>query len=264
MTEEKLLELGKNIDQLIAVHDINNLMAWYEWVHKPVTIYKTPECFALTMPDVSMEVSDWGVWKGAQAVTYLFGTVMKEHPIGTMFDHGLMTPYIEVSGDLETAKGTWYSLGVETQVDSEMTPHAFWSAGSYSVDFIKENGIWKIWHMKWWRTFRASFYKSWVEGFDDMMTGPPHKHSFDNAPITFFHPYDPHTSREPFPCPPEPYEAYEGTMSDWMFGKYKEQYFKNNTPVSQFEFAHNGKKAGEIKNNPSASYFTEHTETTDW
>lgn len=82
-------------------------MGRYEVVHNPLTMWRTPiDCFALTMPDVSMEVSDWGVWVGAEAVQYLFGTVMKEEPVGTMFIHTLATPVIEVAGDGQTAKGT--------------------------------------------------------------------------------------------------------------------------------------------------------------
>jgi hypothetical protein len=89
-----------------------------------------------------------------------------------------------------------------------------------------------------------------------MMTGPPHDHPFTTEPITFFHPYDPYTAREPFPCIPLPYEEYDGDMMSWAFGEYKESYFKDNTPTSQFEFAHK-RKAGVITNNPSAYYFTE-------
>jgi hypothetical protein len=88
------------------------------------------------------------------------------------------------------------------------------------------------------------------------MTGPPHEHPFKNEPITFFHPYDPYTAREPFPCAPAPYKTYEGDMMDWAFGEYKEDYFKENTPISQFEKAHK-RPAGVISNNPSAHYFTE-------
>ena len=248
----KVEQLEHNLERERAVHEIEKLMARYEVVHNPLLMYRTPEVFALTMPDVSMEVSDWGVWVGAEAITYLFGTVMKEEPIGTMFIHTLATPCIAVAGDGQTAKGIWHSPGFETQVDAQKVPHGFWCWGSYSVDFIKENGVWKIWHMKWWRTIRCDYYKSWTDCWQDIMTGAPKVHSFETEPITFFHPYDTLTAREPFPVNPKPYETYEGRLQDWSMGEFTE-FFPGMTATSAFEFAHGfapGKPTRE--NNPSA------------
>lgn len=245
--------LEKELEREKAINEIQKLMGRYEVVHNPLTMWRTAEdCFALSMPDVSMEVSDWGVWVGAEAVTYLFGTVMKEEPIGTMFIHTLATPVIEVAGDGQTAKGIWHSPGFETQIGADGVPHGFWCWGSYSADFIKENGVWKIWHLKWWRTFRTDYYKSWTDSWKGIMTGPPKVHSFETEPITFFHPYDTVTAREPWPVNPQPYESYEGKMEDWTMAEFKE-YFPDMTPTSAFEFAH-GKKPGtaDPTTNPSA------------
>ena len=84
--EALLQSCQRELERLQAVNEIQKIMGRYEVVHNPLTMWRTPiDCFALTMPDVSMEVSDWGVWVGAEAVQYLFGTVMKEEPVGTMF-----------------------------------------------------------------------------------------------------------------------------------------------------------------------------------
>lgn len=48
-------------------------MARYEVVHNPLLMYRTPEVFALTRSDVS----DWGVWVGAEAITFF-------HPYDTV------------------------------------------------------------------------------------------------------------------------------------------------------------------------------------
>jgi hypothetical protein len=107
--------------------------------------------------------------------------------------------------------------------------------------------------MKWWRTFRCDYYKSWTDCWKEIMTGPPKRHNYKTEPITFFHPYDTVTAREPYPVNPQPYETYEGKMSDWVFGTFKDEYFKDATPISAFEFAH-GKKPGAIENNPPRIY----------
>jgi hypothetical protein len=56
-----------------------------------------------------------------------------------------------VADDGQTAKATFTSLGFEDG----------WCYGMYANSYIKINGEWKIWHMKWLRCFKTNFYKSW-------------------------------------------------------------------------------------------------------
>ena len=249
--ETRMVEIERRVARQDARAAIQNLLGHYETIHCPKTMHRTPEVFALTMPDVSMEVSDWGRWVGPDALTYLFGSVMREELIGTMFVHTLATPIVEVAGDCQTARGVWASPGHETQV-SPRGPQAFWCWGSYSADFVLENGTWKIWHLKWWRTFRCDYYRSWSDDWDSVMTGTRKKHPFNPEPSTFFHPYDPKTQRWPFPYTPQPYDTWDddNTM-DWAFGPYKDEYFETRTATSEFEFAH-GRRCGLTRNNFSA------------
>jgi hypothetical protein len=105
-----------------------------------MTMYLTPETFALSMPDVSMEVSDWGKFVGADAIRFQFGEMMKEELTGCMFDHYVATPIIEVAGDGKTARAKFDSPGHETQVDGKGGHKAFWCWGSYSAEFIVDSG----------------------------------------------------------------------------------------------------------------------------
>jgi len=65
--------------------------------------------------------------------------------------HTQETPVIEVAGDGKTAKGLWYSIGqsVRGTVDAsgKTSVGTGWMWEKYGVDFIKENGKWKIWHL---------------------------------------------------------------------------------------------------------------------
>lgn len=65
--------------------------------------------------------------------------------------HTQETPVIEVAGDGKTAKGIWYSIGlaVRGQVDEDgnTSVGTGWMWEKYAVDFIKEDGEWKIWHL---------------------------------------------------------------------------------------------------------------------
>ncbi len=60
-------------------------------------------------------------------------------------------PIIEVAGDGKTAKGMWNSNGpgLNTSVrDGKLVVSGMWFWRSYYVDFVKEEGKWKIWHIQ--------------------------------------------------------------------------------------------------------------------
>jgi hypothetical protein len=65
--------------------------------------------------------------------------------------HTQETPVIEVAGDGKTAKGLWYSIGIGVRAnvnsDGTYTKSTSWMWEKYAVDFIKEDGKWKIWHL---------------------------------------------------------------------------------------------------------------------
>ena len=67
------------------------------------------------------------------------------HPIGT--------PCIVVANDGKTAKATFTSLGFENG----------WCYGKYANSYIKIDGKWYIWHMKWLRCFKAPYSIGWAD-----------------------------------------------------------------------------------------------------
>jgi len=90
--------------------------------------------------------------------------VKENEGIGDMVIHLLTTPYIEIAGDCNTAKGLWCvpSVNVEIGSDGEPVPVTIWEKDE--ADFIKEDGQWKIWHFHQWVQFAASLDKSLVDG----------------------------------------------------------------------------------------------------
>jgi len=65
--------------------------------------------------------------------------------------HTQETPVIEVAGDGKTAKGIWYSIGLAVRgsvdADKKTSVTTGWMWEKYAVDFAKEDGKWKIWHL---------------------------------------------------------------------------------------------------------------------
>ena len=242
---EKLVEKhSKDAEKQKIIQECTKILVMYESVHTPDLMHRTAEeVFALWCDDVSMEVSDWGVFTGPKSVKYLFEVIMFEDQIGTIMEHHLDTPYIEVAGDLQSAKATWWSSGMESVFDPSRTDltdkqaKCVWSWGKYAIDFARnpDTGEWRIWHLKWFRTFRVNYYKSWIDDWKQMniSEGFPKGNVAEKmasagvtkSPTTFHRPYRVDTMRHPFPWPPKPYETYDGSFS-WWWGEedFKQRY----------------------------------------
>lgn len=74
--------------------------------------------------------------------------------VGQLLLHVTTTAIIEVADDGQTAKAFWYSPGMIAE--SGQSANTIWEA--YGVDFVKENGEWKIWHLHMFTDFMGSFY----------------------------------------------------------------------------------------------------------
>ena len=74
--------------------------------------------------------------------------------VGQLLLHVTTTAIIEVAEDGQTAKAFWYSPGMIAESGS--TGNTIWEA--YGVDFVKENGVWKMWHLHMFTDFMGSFY----------------------------------------------------------------------------------------------------------
>jgi hypothetical protein len=121
---------------------IVNTMSLHFWYH------------ATNMNDVEMEKA-WSkradcVWaqnggfvKGRDAIQNYYGKhVDPASAKGSSAWHPQLSPVIEIAGDRQTAKGIWYTIGVVGAY-----PNGNWMLERYGVDFVNEDGQWKIWHM---------------------------------------------------------------------------------------------------------------------
>jgi hypothetical protein len=86
-----------------------------------------------------------------QMVSKLFPeveNVEENEGVGDLVMHTLTTPVIEVAEDRETAQGVWMSIGLASRVGQDGKPQyvEFWE--KFGVDFVREDGEWKIWHFQ--------------------------------------------------------------------------------------------------------------------
>ena len=67
---------------------------------------------------------------------------------GCMVNHRVSTPCVVLADDGTTAKGTWYSMGVECNGAPDGSSKCVWYYIKVCADFVKEeSGQWKIWHL---------------------------------------------------------------------------------------------------------------------
>jgi hypothetical protein len=235
MAEKSLEEMVRRLNN---IHEIQNVMSRHEYYHT-AGLHKEEleQIWAQRTPGVSWESGDLGKFEGIEAIRkiYVGGKEMlgktnlkgmrelfpeikdeeKNKFIGTMNVHMLTTPVIEVAGDGKTGKGVWMSPGHVTQLMSGKLT-ACWMWEKYAVDFVKEDGKWKIWHFHVYTDFMTPYEKSWIENSLGPRLPPTFPPDFpkSNKPITTDYPqYSPFTTPKNEPRPPEPYETFEDTFS---------------------------------------------------
>jgi len=110
--------------------------------------------------------------------------------------HTQETPVIEIAGDGKTEKGMWYSIGLAVRAtvaaDGKTTIGTSWVWQKYAVDFVKEDGKWKMWH------FLAIMDQAPLE-------------SGSGAPATYV--WNPTVAPKINPRFPEPYYTFSETFS---------------------------------------------------
>jgi hypothetical protein len=121
---------------------------------------------------------------------------------GILWYHTLNSPIIEVAGDGKTAKGLWMSFGTVTGPGgTSMT--AQWTCESYGIDFIKENGKWKIWHLRLFVYFYSNVDDHWYNTSENQAY---------SATGEYYPGYSLYTIASS-PKIPEPYDTWDNTFS---------------------------------------------------
>jgi hypothetical protein len=62
--------------------------------------------------------------------------------------HTYHTVMVELAGDGQTARYLCYDHGHQTDPQPDGTAKGYWTSGHLLADLIKEDGVWKIWHIK--------------------------------------------------------------------------------------------------------------------
>ncbi|MGD1117897.1 MAG: nuclear transport factor 2 family protein [Dehalococcoidales bacterium] len=167
--EVRVKTLEKELQRLKDIEAITRLQRIYGYY---LTTFMNDELISLfsESPETSLEWPE-GTYLGKSGVKISFGNSNKD--MNPEFMHQLMQiqGVIDVAEDGKTARGRWWGFGAMAMPKSErinQTPmdegvaQAF-ACGVYENEYIKEDGIWKMWKIKWVPLFRATPVEGWVK-----------------------------------------------------------------------------------------------------
>lgn len=250
--ESKLARVDHDAQVALDRGAIENVFSNYMYLHNAFHDEDIKSLWAKRgTPGMSAQYSNLGVYTRYESImAYHSG---RPDPVGKLIFHYTTTPSIQVAADRQTAKGLWIAAGVEsglmTSAQAAQAPNylleqndpggadvhgkkvwAHWVQMKYGVDFIRQDGQWKIWHFRCFEISRARFDRNWISlaaevqdssrnakfNADLMYLGDDGKPVFmppvDAPPKTLAYPYRPDGRIELQPSLPVPYDTFGHTF----------------------------------------------------
>lgn len=138
--------------------------------------------------------------------------------VGALHVEGVTTPLIELAEDRESAKGLFYVIGA--QFDYGLSGwEACMSWGRLGVDFIKEDGKWKILHLVFAEDINAPLGAGWIDEKKPRAMHPifgklgDYKFPEPNVTRNVHERWHETRPLREFPSMPVPYDTFAGTFS---------------------------------------------------
>jgi hypothetical protein len=213
--EEKNKKFEQALERLQAVVEIQNLMSRHEYLIYARLNEQIPnEIYAKKALGVKVEMH-WGIYEGIEGLQKLYAFFKTfqgvQDPVGYLCMHALTTPIIEVAGDEKTAKGLWITTGrVLGHKEGNLQSLSPWNKNA--VDFIKEDGQWKVWHR---RVYKIIIHQESLdpEIFSKSKPMQVSKEFKPDRPSTYNSSYNPNSFTKNVPAPPESYETWDDSMA---------------------------------------------------
>jgi hypothetical protein len=212
--EARVRKLEAQNARLSDYNEIMKLQALYAHYINLNASEKIVELFA-NSDEVEIEVSNKGVLVGRTApVRWRFGDSpnpdRSEQPRapGQMSMHVSDNPVLEIDPTGVHARAVWLSPGISTlrlARDGGVRVTGMWNWGKYEMEYLKQNGKWKILKLRYHQIFLTPYDKGWtVESDDPDTTRERVKPDRPSAP-DFYNPYHVDRSNSMAPPPPDPY-----------------------------------------------------------
>lgn len=156
--------------------------------------------------------------KAANPEEFADKTVEEIFGVGSLDVNNMTTPIIELADDMQTAKGLWYYMEGDTNYDATgIATYHHW--GWVGVDFVLEDGTWRIWHMVNAEDLNFRAGTTWVEKAEPLPVLPEYAALADvklpepNVPAEVYEAWHNRRKAVDFPGVPQPYDTFADTFS---------------------------------------------------
>jgi hypothetical protein len=215
--EAEVVRLRSQVAELASAKDcldIWKLQSLYSHLYHVGRRRDVPALFAQKTPGVMLEMEDSGVYEGLESVTRFWNTVFDDARIGAghLAVHMAVNPVIEIDPSRTRAKGLWHSHGY-CSFAVEGVLKQFLCMGKYDMEYVKEDGQWKILRFVYRQAFMCPYERGWVdEPVAASLAGSPD--NVPDKPTTYYLPYSRYRRNVFGPPPPEPYSAEPTPQQD--------------------------------------------------
>lgn len=126
------------------------------------------EILPLFTEDCKVEISSLGVYVGKSRVKELFQDILGKGPAlsdekglahGRLYNHFILQGIVDIDSDGQGASGRWRCF---MQI-AEYGVKALWGEGPYEIRYRKENGIWRVSRLHFYRTYHTPFDQGWAK-----------------------------------------------------------------------------------------------------
>jgi hypothetical protein len=155
----QIAALEARADRIKDSNDIKRLQRAYGFYLDKAQYDELADLFAA---DASVEYANEGVYVGQNRIREYLHRLGNNHiglTEGQLNNHMLLQPVVHVAPDGLTAKARWRAI---IQI-GRLKELALWGEGPYEVEYVKENGVWKIKKLHWYVTFIAPYEGGWVK-----------------------------------------------------------------------------------------------------
>ena len=176
---EKLEMKVESLQRLQDIEDIKKLQYAYgyylmNWLHEELI-----DCFS-TSPNTTLEWPQ-GTFIGADGPRRFFGNINTDKDPEFMHQMMQISGIVDIEPDGETAKGRWWGFGAmaipagSMEVSGGEGISQSVGCGIYEMEYIRENGVWKILKIKWVPVYSGTLEEGWVK--------PDRRSKVESAPI---------------------------------------------------------------------------------
>jgi hypothetical protein len=155
-------ELERRIARIEDENEIENLQRIYGFYIEEGYWSEAADLFA---DEGAFEIAGYGTFRGKDRIRQYLRSLDDEGPkAGRLYDQMQLQPIVHVSPDGATAKARWRLFAQEAQYGA----FAEWGVGWYENDYVREDGVWKIAHLRQFNRMYTPDQQGWARSALDM------------------------------------------------------------------------------------------------